>query len=220
MRLHQLWLVLLLICGQTVFAVDLNKENRDEKYVTSIVARSKKIVDKLNISDPQRAQEVTNVIANRYFLLNDIYEKRDIAVKAVKESDADKEKKDAAIRIADSERDAALYHAHFAFEGALSLYLDEKQVEEVKNGMTYNVVNVTYTAYLDMIPSLKEDEKIQIMAWLKEAREYAMNGENSNKKHAVFGKFKGRINNYLAARGYDLQAERKGWYERIEAAKK
>ena len=43
-----------------------------------------------------------------------------------------------------------------------------------------------------MIPTLKEEEKAQIMAWLVEAREFAMDAENSNKKHAAFGKYKGR----------------------------
>lgn len=64
---------------------------------------------------------------------------------------------------------------------------------------------------------LKEEEKAQIMAWLVEAREFAMDAENSNKKHAAFGKYKGRINNYLSKRGYDLVKERKAWYERIKA---
>ena len=34
------------------------------------------------------------------------------------------------------------------------------------------------------------------------------------------GKYKGRINNWLTARGYDLKSERDGWNQRIEAAKK
>ena len=68
-----------------------------------------------------------------------------------------------------------------------------------------------------MIPTLTQEEKAQIMAWLVEAREFAIDAENSNKKHAAFGKYKGRINNYLAKRGYDLKKEREAWYERIKA---
>ena len=68
-----------------------------------------------------------------------------------------------------------------------------------------------------MIPSLKKDEKKQIYAWLVEAREFAMDAENSNKKHEAFGKYKGRINNYLSKRGYDLVKERAGWAERLKA---
>jgi hypothetical protein len=33
----------------------------------------------------------------------------------------------------------------------------------------------------------------------------------------VFGKYKGRINNYLVKRGYDLKAEREAWYKRMDA---
>ena len=82
---------------------------------------------------------------------------------------------------------------------------------------TYGVVKVTYDSHLDMIPTLKEEEKAQIYAWLIEAREFALDAENSNKKHAAFGKYKGRINNYLAKRGYDLKKEREEWYKRIKA---
>lgn len=64
--------------------------------------------------------------------------------------------------------------------------------------MTYNVVKVTYDAQCDMIPTLKDEEKKQILAWLKEAREYAIDAESSKKKHETFGKYKGRINNYLS----------------------
>ncbi len=86
--------------------------------------------------------------------------------------------------------------------------------------MTYGVVDVTYTATLEMIPSLTDEEKAQIYAWLVEAREFAIDAENSNKKHEAFGKYKGRINNYLAKRGYNLTKEREEWYKRIEAKKK
>lgn len=65
-------------------AIDLDKENRDPKYVESIVSRSQKIVDKLGINDAKVAEDVRNVIANRYFTLNDIYETRDAKVKEIK----------------------------------------------------------------------------------------------------------------------------------------
>ena len=66
---------LLLFSGwMSAGAVDLNKENRDPKYVESIINRSQKIVDKLGITDAKVAEDVRNIIANRYFELNDIYE--------------------------------------------------------------------------------------------------------------------------------------------------
>lgn len=209
---------LLLFAGwMSVGAVDLNKENRDPKYVESIVGRSQKIVDKLGLTDAKVAEEVRNVIANRYFALNDIYETRDKKVKEIKGSGMTGDAKNNALKAAENEKEAALYRSHFAFPGDLSLFLNEKQVEAVKDGMTYGVVMVTYTATLDMIPTLKEKEKAQIMAWLVEAREFALDAENSNKKHEAFGKYKGRINNYLSKRGYNLVKEREEWYKRIKA---
>ena len=184
---------LLLLCGWiSAGAVDLNKENRDPKYVESIVNRSQKIVDKLGLTDVKAAEDVCNIIANRYFELNDIYEIRDAKVKTVKESGLTGDAKNEALKAAENEKDAALYRSHFAFPASLSLFLNEEQIEAVKDGMTYGVVKVTYEATLDMIPSLKEEEKVQIYAWLVEAREFAMDAENSNKKHAAFGKYKGR----------------------------
>ena len=89
--------------------------------------------------------------------------------------------------------------------------------------MTYNVLNVTYTAYQDMLPSLTGEQKKQILAWLTEAREHAMDAESSDKKHAWFGKYKGRINNYLAKAGVDMKQAEKEWQQRLrekrEAAK-
>ena len=209
---------LLFLCGWiSAGAVDLNKENRDPKYVESIVNRSQKIVDKLGLTDAKVAEDVCNVIANRYFELNDIYEIRDAKAKAVKESGLTGDAKNEALKAAENEKDAALYRSHFAFPASLSLFLNEEQIEAVKDGMTYGVVKVTYEATLDMIPSLKEEEKVQIYAWLVEAREFAMDAENSNKKHAAFGKYKGRINNYLAKRGYNLTKEREEWAKRVKA---
>lgn len=209
---------LLLLCGWiSAGSVDLNKENRDPKYVESIVNRSQKIVDKLGLTDVKAAEDVCNIIANRYFELNDIYEIRDAKVKTVKESGLTGDAKNEALKAAENEKDAALYRSHFAFPASLSLFLNEEQIEAVKDGMTYGVVKVTYEATLDMIPSLKEEEKVQIYAWLVEAREFAMDAENSNKKHAAFGKYKGRINNYLAKRGYNLTKEREEWAKRVKA---
>ena len=209
---------LLFLCGWiSAGAVDLNKENRDPKYVESIVNRSQKIVDKLGLTDAKVAEDVCNVIANRYFELNDIYEIRDAKVKAVKESGLTGDAKNEALKAAENEKDAALYRSHFAFPASLSLFLNEEQIEAVKDGMTYGVVKVTYEATLDMIPSLKEEEKVQIYAWLVEAREFAMDAENSNKKHAAFGKYKGRINNYVAKRGDNLTKEREEWAKRVKA---
>jgi len=185
-------------------AVALDSAGRDTAYVRSILGRAAKVTDRLGITYTPDGQEVRNIVANRYFELNDIYAERD----SVKRLDK---------RLAQAQCDSRLYRSHFAFDANLGRYLDEREIETVKDVMTFGVVKVTYDAHCDMIPSLRADEKQQILLWLKEARELAIDAESSKKKHEVFGKYKGRINNYLTRRGYDLAKERAAWYERVKA---
>ena len=206
----------LLMLATAATAVELVSKNRDPKYVENIVGRSQKIIDKLKLKDTVVSRNVLNIVANKYFMLNDIYAKRDTAINQIKRSTLVGDARNAAITAAQNEKEAALYRSHFAFAADLSLFINDKQIEVIKDGMTFGVVKVTYDATLDMIPSLKKEEKAQILAWLKEAREFAIDAENSNKKHEAFGKYKGRINNYLSKRGYDLVKEREAWYERIK----
>ncbi len=184
----------------------LKAEGRDTAYVKVILGRVRKNISAVEFTDSVKYYAVRNVVANRYFELNDIY------------ADRDSLKKDPATKpTANAVCDSKLYRSHFALGAKLSLYLDDAQVEQVKDGITMGVVKVTYDATVDMIPTLKEEEKVQILAWLKEARELALDAESSKKKHEVFGKYKGRINNYLAKRGYDLKKEREAWYKRMDA---
>ncbi len=178
-------------------SVPLNTEGQDSAYVETIKGRAQKIVDGLGLTDATKAESVRNIIANRYFLLNDIHAKYD------------KGQQDAL--------QAELYKHHFELASALALYLTDEQIDAVKDGMTYGRLKRDYQATQDMIPTLSDYEKQQVLIWLKEAREFAMDAANSKAKHGWFGKYKGRINNYLSARGYNIQQERQAWEERIKA---
>jgi hypothetical protein len=189
---------LLLTAVSTRAQVALDSVGRDPQYVSTIQGRASKIAATLGIDGPRRSN-VENIIANHYFLINDI------DTKYASDKNA---------------HDAELYKHHFAFAADLANYIPDSLIEKVKDGLTYGVVPKTYQAHLEMIPSLKEEEKLQILNWLKEAREFAIDAGDSKAKHGWFGKYKGRINNWLSKRGYDLKAEREAWYKRIEQKKK
>ena len=210
-----IFVTLITLSATNAQTIKLNSDGRDKDYVNTILERSKKVTDALNITGTEKGTQVLNIVANRYFELNDIYEERDSLKKAASSLTGDAKKQ--AQAFAESQKDSKLYRSHFAFDANLSLFLDEAGIETVKDVMTYNVVKVTYDAQCDMIPTLKEEEKVQILAWLKEAREFAIDAESSRKKHEAFGKYKGRINNYLSKRGYDLTKERKEWAKRVKA---
>jgi hypothetical protein len=191
-----LWLFSLTVNAQLVV---LNDEGRDSAYVETIKGRAQKIVDGLQLTDQKQARAVRNIIANRYFLLNDIHAKYD------------KSQQDAL--------QAELYKHHFELASALALYLTDEQIDAVKDGMTFGRLKRDYQATQDMIPTLSDFEKQQILIWLKEAREYAMDAADSKGKHFWFDKYRGRTNNWLSGRGYDLKKERDAWMKRIEEQK-
>lgn len=207
--------VILSMNAVTASAVDLDSNGRDPKYVETIVGRSQKVTDALGITGTEKGKQVLNIVANRYFKLNDIYSERD-SLKAVAKTLTGDEKK-LKQEYAEMQKDQKLYRSHFGFIADLAVYLTDAEIETVKDVLTYNVVKVTYEAQCDMIPTLTEEEKVQIMAWLKEAREYAIDAESSKKKHEAFGKYKGRINNWLSKRGYNLTKEREEWAKRVKA---
>lgn len=175
-------------------------------YTRTITQRADKIVATLGIADSAKATRVRDIIARQYRDLSKLHETRDAQVKAAKEkSGADKAAATAAIQAARDEAKPKLDKLHGEFLSRLATELSPDQVNQVKDGLTYGVVHGTYSVYLKMYPELTDEQKEQIMAWLVEAREIAMDGSTSDEKHAVFGKYKGRINNYLSKAGYDAK---------------
>jgi hypothetical protein len=201
------------------FAQDTAQLRKAEAYKVVVTDRAEKIVAKLGITDAAKYKTVREEIAQHYIDLNNIYDERDAKLKALKANTAlDKAAIDASKKTIEADVDTKLADLHPKFLNQLSKNLSVAQIDMVKDGLTYNVVNVTYKGYQDMIPMLTEPQKAQILAWLIEAREHAIDAESSDKKHAWFGKYKGRINNYLSAQGYDSQKERENWEKRIKAA--
>ncbi|MCH4551663.1 DUF3826 domain-containing protein [Aestuariibaculum lutulentum] len=192
----------------------------DPEYIKVTKERGAKIVDGLELNDPAKEEAVTEIIAKQYQNLSKLQDERDAKIEDVKKSDLAKDKQDKKIEKAKAKSEKSIDKLHKSYVKQLSSQLTEEQVDGVKDGMTYGVLPKTYKAFLEMIPTLSKEEQDYIYNNLKEAREHAMDGGSSKEKHAWFGKYKGRINNYLSARGYDLEKERDGWYQRIEEAKK
>lgn len=197
------------------------KSNTNESYIQAINERARKIVAVLGISDSQKFTRVKKIIADQYINLNDIYTSRDEQIKAAHtQLSTDKEGLKNSLGKIQQQTDSKIAAVHPKFLSRLATEITTKQIDQVKDGMTYNVVHVTYNGYNQMILDLTEEQKKQIMDWLIEAREYAMDAESSEKKHSWFGKYKGRINNYLSAAGYDLKKAGEEWTKRRNAAAK
>jgi len=205
-----------------VFAVCIlnAQQHLDPEYIKVTNERAAKIVDELKLSNPEKEQVVTTIIAEQYRNLSKIQDESDAKIEALKKSDLAKEKRDSKIEKLKSKTDKSINKLHKSYLKNLNKYLTATKVDEVKDGMTYGVVPKTYVAFQDMLPNLTEAQKKYIYDNLVEAREHAMDAGTSKEKHAWFGKYKGRINNYLSSQGYDLNKESEDWHKRIEAREK
>ena len=199
-------------CGST-------QKSFDPEYVKVTNERAQKIVDDLGITEGAKKLVVRDIIAGQYRSLSAIQDVRDQQIDALDNTDMTELKKDDVIAKIESKAQKDIDKLHKKYIHALESQLSEQQVVQVKDGMTYGVVPLTYNGYLDMLPGLTEAQKEVIYEHLVEAREKAMDAGSSDKKHWWFGKYKGKINNYLSAQGYDLGKASKQWQARLKAEK-
>ena len=194
-----------------------SKNYPDEEYWSVVSKRAAKIVQSLNLNNTEKEKKVQNIIAFQYYDLNKIHDSAKLENAKIKEGNIGEELKKEQTEKIKQDVEKKLEKLHKSYISKLQKELADQQIELVKNGMTYNVFVNTYAGYLDMLPNLTDEQKKYIYDALLEAREKAMDAGSSNEKHAWFGKYKGRINNYLSKAGYDLNKESKDWHERLKA---
>lgn len=192
----------------------------DPEYVKVTNERAQKIVDVLKLNSQTDQLAVRDIIADQYRSLNKIQEARDAKITEIKKTVSDKEKQEKAVDQLKKNADKKILSLHKSYLKKLSKKLTNSQIVQVKDGMTYGVLPITVVAYNDMLPNLTNEQKKYIYDALVEAREHAMDGGSSKEKHAWFGKYKGRINNYLSKAGYDLNKESTDWHKRVEEREK
>jgi len=152
------------------------------------------------------AARVHDAIMSQYRALREWQEKNDAAKKA-KDSPKQEELK--------AERKGL----HDQFLSKLSPELSPEQIDVIKDKLTYNKLKVTYDAYVQIIPTLTDEQKGKVLDFLKQAREEAMDGTSSEEKSAIFKKYKGKINNYFVAQGIDEKKARQEWEKKRKLEK-
>ena len=191
----------------------------DPEYIKVTNERAQKIVDNMDLENPDKKMKVRNLIAEQYQNLSWIQDKRDKKIEKIKNEDLSEAKKNNLIEDLKEDADEDIAKLHEKYIKNLRKELSKDQIVQVKDGMTYGVVPKTYAAFQDMLPNLTQEQKDTIHAYLVEAREHAIDAGSSDKKHWWFGKYKGKINNYLSSQGYNLEEAGKEWQKRIEARK-
>ena len=211
--------IALFFCSQCFAQSTTQQISAADDYAVIANKRADKVLSQLNITDAARLQRVKSMIAGQYIHLNNIQAEQEKNIQLLKQKTEDKELVQVQAKEVADRTAKRLDSLHSVYISALSKELSKEQVEAVKNGMTYNILPITYSAYQDMLPSLTSEQKRQILTYLTEAREKAMDAGSSDEKHKWFGKYKGKINNYLSAQGYNMKKEGEAWQARIKERK-
>lgn len=182
----------------------------------ALVNRASKIVAALKLDDTAQAERVTLIVARHFTDLGPIHDHRDNGLTLAKDLQDEAERERTVAQIKESAA-ARQFAATATFLGRLAAELTPAQVDAIKDGLTYGVLPHTFRVYQEMLPNLTPEQSRQLYAWLYEAREHAIGAGSSEEKHGWFGKYKGRINNYLAAAGIDMKAAEKAMFERRKA---
>lgn len=196
------------LCMLATGIVNAQQSSSEEaSYIQTITLRANKIIQALSLTDSALFYQVQTLVANEYAATKNIHDNFNKQVAAASEN----------ATTIEADRMASLKVQHNQFIHDLSSLLSSNQIDVIKDGMTYGVLPKTFKGYQEMLLALTPAQKEKIYAYLLEAREYAMDAESSEKKHAWFGKYKGKINNYLSSEGYDMKKEGIAWKERIAA---
>ena len=220
MKIQKLAIVLGLYSLHIVIPAHAQENSQKDDYRQVVRKRAEKIVATLGVTDSLQFLRTTHTIATQYENLNDIHSVLDVRKKNAKEkATTDKAAYDQEIKTIENETMKQLDSLHHTYINNLARELNKDQIEKVKDGMTYGVLPITYKGYQEMLPDLTTEQKANILTMLTEAREKAMDAGSSEEKHKWFGKYKGRINNYLSAQGYNMKKASEDWQARIKAGK-
>lgn len=170
-----------------------------EAFERRIAGRAARVVERLALDDAARADQVQRVLVDHMRQLSAIQDARDAALERAELPRAE----------VDAIRGRAMREtlaAHGAFVARLTALLDDGQVEQIKDALTFDMVPLSFATYQEMFPAMTEREKAQVYAWFVESREQAMMAGSAEEKLDVFRENKHRMHAYLAEGGHDVDA--------------
>lgn len=198
-----------------------NPAEVDPEYTKVLIKRVAHFLDDLKLDDSIKYERVRDLVVRQYQGINWQEEETTKQVAALRaQPELEKTLMNTKIDVVKSQSEVEIFRLHSHFIAQLQTELTPEQVDMVKDGMTYGVLKRTYTGYINLLPQLTEAQKRYLMANLLEARELAMDKGSSDEKHATFGKYKGRINNYLSQQGIDMKKAELELKEKTEQEKK
>ena len=173
--------------------------------------RAAAVVQPMRLRDPDRSEAAARLTAGYLRELRKILDARQAALERVGQGtgptpEIDKQSADAWMagrKVAVALRDA--------YAAGLAALMTPYQVERVKDGITADCFPRTLQVYDEMVPGLTYPQRAHVVGLLAEMRENAMLELDADAQKQWVDKYRGIINNYIAAQGHDFTALSKAY---------
>ncbi|MDN3588636.1 DUF3826 domain-containing protein [Pedobacter aquatilis] len=207
-----------LICALLISTANAYSQTKDIVVTEEILSKSKEWVAALNLTDAKKKTAVENVIAVHLTTIRDWHNEHPSStvpdginpVTGNKLSDLDKQ------IITDS---AIPSTVHKALMDGLNQNLSPEQVEVILDKYTIGKVDFTMKGYKAIVPDLTADEEAKILAFLKQAREQAVDYKNMKQISAIFEIYKTKSEQMLNNNGRSWRALYSAYTKKIKEEK-
>ncbi|WP_316829893.1 DUF3826 domain-containing protein [Pedobacter aquatilis] len=199
-------------------AVNGFSQTKDIVVPEEILTRAKAFVAVLNLTDASKKTAVEQVIAIHLTTVKDWHNDHPSStvpdginpVTGNKLNDLDKQ------IIADSAMPSSVHQALMA---GLTQNLSPEQVETILDQYTIGKVAFTMKGYKAIVPDLTSDEEAKILAFLKQAREQAVDYKNMKEISAIFEIYKTKSEQMLNNNGRSWRALYSAYTKKIKEEK-
>jgi hypothetical protein len=221
-------LVSLLFSAINVFAQNGNDNKANTVSFTSVDAKAKSDIDQekkaaewtdaLNLTDATKKERVINAIALHLKTVRDWHNEHPFTTVPAGINPA------TGNRLSDLDRQVIANSAmpksvHDSLMNVLKRELTPEQVETILDKYTVGKVAFTLKGYQAIVPDLKPEAETQILTYLKQAREQAIDYKNMNQISAIFEIYKTKCEQYLNSNGRNWRQLYKAYTDAVKAKK-
>jgi len=216
-------LALFAVCTTALFAQDKNTVtfatvDAKTKSDADIVAKASEWVTALNLNDAVKEEKIKTAIATHLKMVRDWHNEHTAATVPAGINPATGNPLSEMDRqiIASS---AIPKSVHENLMTVLNQELTSAQVETILDKYTIGKVAFTLQGYKAIVPDLKPEEEAQLLTYLKQAREQAIDYKNMKEISAIFEIYKTKCEQYLNSNGRNWRQLYKAYTDAVKAKK-
>ena len=210
-------------CVTGSFAQDKNSvtftaSDAAAKSDADVVAKASEWTTALNLNDAPKEERVKTAIATHLKAVRDWHNDHPASTVPAGINPA------TGNRLSEMDRDIIANSAmpksvHDSLMNVLKRELTPQQVETVLDKYTIGKVAFTLQGYKAIVPDLKPEEEAQILVYLKQARERAIDFKNMKEISAIFEIYKTKCEQYLNSNGRNWRQLYKVYTDAVKARK-